>query len=98
MVVGEGKRRRITVVLGCGRGREGDFGDERLWEFWGGGWWESPLGILGSRVCDLSFGLGGGTFQTQKFYVPSVYFGRLGTLDFFTRSPAPYSHVFYESR
>ena len=32
MVVGEaeGKRRRITVVLGCGRGREGGFGDERL--------------------------------------------------------------------
>ena len=37
MVVGEGKRRRITVVLGCGPGREGGFGDERLWEFWGGG-------------------------------------------------------------
>ena len=34
MVVGEGKRRRITVVLGCGRGREGGFGDERLWEIW----------------------------------------------------------------
>ena len=30
MAVGEGKRRRITVVVGCGRGREGGFGDERI--------------------------------------------------------------------
>ena len=34
MLVGEGKWRRITVVLGCGRGREGGFGDERLWGIW----------------------------------------------------------------
>ena len=27
---------------------------------------------VGSRGCDLSFGFGGFTFQTQKFYVPSV--------------------------
>ena len=31
MVVGEGKPLRITVILGCVRGREGGFGDERLW-------------------------------------------------------------------
>ena len=50
MVVGEGKRRRITVVLGCGRGREGGFGDERLC---------GNSGEVGGRLsCDLSFGLG----------------------------------------
>ena len=70
MVVGEGKPRRITVVLGCGRGREGGFGDERLWEIWRGGWWESQRSIFGSMGCDLSFGLGGVTSQTQKFTVP----------------------------
>ena len=72
MVVGEGKPRRITVVLGCGRGREGGFGDERLWEIWRGGSWESQGSIFGSRGCDLSFGFWGVTFQTQKFYVPLV--------------------------
>ena len=50
MVVGEGKPRRITVVLGCGRGREGGFGDERLWEIWRGGWWESQGGIFGYAI------------------------------------------------
>ena len=41
MVVGEGKRRRITVVLGCGRGCEGGFaGDEKL----------QYVGILGTGV------------------------------------------------
>ena len=33
---------------------------------------ESQGSIFGSRGYDLSFGLGGVTFQTQKFYVPSV--------------------------
>ena len=64
MVVGEGKRRRITVLLGCGRGREGGFGDERLWE---NNLWRWVLGVsiraFGSRGCDLSFGLGYGSWR-----------------------------------
>ena len=76
MVVGEGKPRRITVVLGCGRRREGGFGDERLWEIWRGGWWESEREIFGSRGCDLSFGLGGGSpFKLES----SVFLRSLGT-------------------
>ena len=54
-------------------------------ELWRGGWWESQGSIFGSRGCDLSFVLGGVTFQTQKFYVPSVgghFLARTYTLKF----------------
>ena len=52
IVVGEGKRRRITAVVSwglrtaTGRGREGGFGDERLWKFWGGGWSRTKLNLF----------------------------------------------------
>ena len=65
MVVGEGKPRRITVVLGCGRGHEGGFGDKRLWEIWRGGWSRTKLNIFQTLNCDLSFGLGYGSWRVS---------------------------------
>ena len=57
MVVGEGKRRQITVVLGCGRGREGGFGDERIgYGISGGGADQVKLDIIQTLSCNLSFG------------------------------------------
>ena len=73
MVVGEGKRQWITVVLGCGRGRAGGFSDERLWEIWrGAGWWESQGTFFGSRGSDLSFGGGSHIKLKSSMFLESL--------------------------
>ena len=76
MVVGEGKRRRITVLGGFG-GADGGARAVLVMRGYGksggGGWRESKGAVLGwSRGYALSFGFLGVTSQTQKFYVPSV--------------------------
>ena len=52
------------------RGRCGGSGDERLWEFWGGGWSRTKLNLFQTLSCDLSFGLGYGSWRVSHGSFP----------------------------
>ena len=54
----------VIWTSGRGRGLEGGFGDERLWEICGGaggGAGQVKRGIIQTLSCNLSFGLGYGS-------------------------------------